>query len=121
MAGWIKLHRSMIDWEWYDDANTCRLFIHCLLRANHSDTKWRGHSIKRGQFITSLETLEKEIGLSTSQIRTSLKKLISTGEIASLSQARSRVMTIVQYESYQSDSKLSDRLVTSSSQADDNR
>lgn len=117
--GWIKLHRVTTGWEWYTDHNTCRLFIHCLLRANHTDTKWRGQEIKRGQFITSIETLQKETGLSTSQIRTSIKKLISTNEIASLSQARSRVITIVEYDTYQGDDRLSDKLVTSSSQADD--
>jgi hypothetical protein len=119
MSGWIKLHRALIDWEWYTDHNTCRLFIHCLLRANHSDTKWRGHELKRGQFLTSLESLSSETGLSVSQIRTGLKKLKSTDEIASLSQARSRVITVLKYDQYQSDDRLNDKLVAGSSQADD--
>jgi len=119
MSGWIKLHRSTIGWEWYSDHNTCRLFIHCLLRANYEDAKWRGQTIKRGQFITSIETLQKETGLSTSQIRTSIKKLISTNEIASLSQARSRVITIVEYDSYQANDNQDDKLMAGSSQADD--
>lgn len=113
--GWIKLHRSMIDWEWYTDQNTSRLFIHCLIRANHSDTKWRGNIIKRGQFITSLDTLSCETGLTISQIRTAFKKLVDTDEIASLSQARSRIITVVKYDQYQAD----DKLIASSSQADD--
>lgn len=117
--GFIKLHRQMIEWEWYDDPNTMRLFIHCLLRANHKDNNWRGILIKRGSFLTSLDTLSKELKLSISQIRTSIKKLESTNEIASLSQARSRVITIVSYETYQANDKLSDKLVTSSSQASD--
>ncbi len=119
MSGWIKLHRALIDWEWYTDHNTCRLFIHCLLRANHSDTKWRGQELKRGQFLTSLESLSSETGLSISQIRTGFKKLKSTNEIASLSQARSRIITVVHYNSYQSDDRLSDKLVAGSSQAGD--
>ncbi len=28
--GFIKLHRKIIDWEWYDDINTKTLFIHIL-------------------------------------------------------------------------------------------
>lgn len=119
-AGWIKLHRQLLEWEWYDDTNTKCLFLHCLLRANHSDTEWRGHNIKRGQFLTSVDTLTRETGLSVSQIRTSLKKLISTNEIASKSQARSTVITVLGYDSHQDNDKPVDKLMTMKSQADDN-
>ena len=119
-TGWIKLHRELLSWEWYDDMNTKCLFIHCLLRANHSDTEWRGHKIKRGQFLTSVETLTRETGLSVSQIRTSLKKLNSTNEIASKSQARSTIITVLSYDSHQDSDKPDDKLMTMKSQADDN-
>tara|TARA_R110000822_G_scaffold46917_1_gene124788 strand:- start:365 stop:1042 length:678 start_codon:yes stop_codon:yes gene_type:complete len=119
-TGWIKLHRQLLEWEWYDDTNTKCLFLHCLLRANHSDTEWRGHNIKRGQFLTSVDTLTRETGLSVSQIRTSLKKLISTNEIASKSQARSTVITVLSYDSHQDNDKPVDKLMTMKSQADDN-
>lgn len=101
MAGWIKLHRSIVDWEWYDDINTTRLFIHLLLVANHSAQKWRGITIDRGQKLTSLERLSKETGLSVSKIRTSIKKLILTDEIASQSHAQYTVFTIKNYDYYQ--------------------
>jgi len=119
-TGWIKIHRQLLEWEWYDDVNTKCLFLHCLLRANHSDTEWRGHNIKRGQFLTSVDTLTRETGLTVSQIRTSLKKLISTSEIASKSQARSTVITVVGYDSYQDNDKQDDKLMTMKSQADGN-
>lgn len=117
-TGWVMLHRQLLQWEWYDDINTSRLFIHCLLRANHSDNKWRGIDIKRGSFLTSLESLSKETHLTVSQIRTSLKKLISTGELTSKSQARNRVITILEYNRWQADSSKIDKLVASSSQDD---
>ena len=113
--GWIKLHRSLLDWEWYDDANVVRLFLHCTLRANHTEKQWRGITISRGQFYTSLDTLVAETGLSTSQLRTCFKKLESTGEVTSSSQARGRMVTVKNYDQYQQD----DRLMTGSSQADD--
>ena len=117
--GWIKLHRQLLEWEWYDDINACRLFVHCLLRANHSNNKWRGIDIKRGSFITSLESLNRETGLSVSQIRTALKKLISTGELASKSQAKNRVITVLGYDSYQQDDKQTSKLLASKSQGSD--
>lgn len=117
--GFITLHRKILDWEWYDDLNVTRLFIHCLLRANHKDNNWRGISIKRGSFLTSISTLSKETQLSISQIRTAIKKLKSTSEIASQSQAQYSVITMLQYDHYQANDKpianqsqTNDKLVT---------
>lgn len=117
--GWIKLHRSMLDWEWYTDINVCRLFTHMLLKANHKDKNWRGILIKRGQTLTSLNTLESETGLSKSQIRTAIKKLISTQEIAQQSHSQHTVFTIKNYDSYQVDDTQNDKPVTRESHADD--
>lgn len=117
--GWIKLHRALLEWEWYDDNNTFRLFIHCLLRANHADKEWRGKHIKRGSFFTSLDSLASETGLTVRQIRTSLDKLESTGELTSSGQARGRMITVSKYDSYQSDDKLDDSQMTAKRQADD--
>ena len=119
-TGWIKLHRQFLEWEWYDDSNTKCLFLHCLLRANHADTEWRGHKIKRGQFLTSVDTLARETGLSVSKIRTSLKKLVSTNELASKSQARSTVITVVAYDTHQVSDKPVSNKVTLKSQPVDN-
>ena len=100
-SGWIKLHIRLLDWECYDDINTSRLFLHCLLRANHSDTQWRGIEIKRGTFITSLSTLKKETGLSIQNIRTSLAKLKSTHELTHKRGGNNQVISMVHYDLYQ--------------------
>jgi len=101
VTGWIKLHRSLLDWEWFDDHNTFRLFTYILLKANFEPKKWHGISIARGQLLTSLPTLASETGLSLQTIRTSLTKLKSTGELTDKSTARNRTLTIVNYEDYQ--------------------
>lgn len=118
-TGWIKLHRGLIEWEWYSDINTSRLFIHCLLRANHADKDWRGITIKRGSFYSSLDSLARETGLSVSQIRTSFKKLGLTGEVTSQPQATGRMIYVSNYELYQSDDKPNDRQLAGKSQASD--
>ena len=51
--GFIVLHRAFLDWEWYGDINTSRLFLHLLLLANHQDVKWQGIVIRRGELVTS--------------------------------------------------------------------
>ena len=119
--GWVKMHRSMLDWEWYSDINVCRLFMHMILKANHKDGKWRGILINRGQTLTSLNTLESETGLSKSQIRTAIKKLISTREIAQQSHSQHTVFTVINYDSYQGDDTQSSIPVTSGSHTSDTR
>jgi hypothetical protein len=92
-----------------------------ILKANHKDNKWRGILIKRGQTLTSLNTLESETGLSKSQIRTAVKKLISTREIAQQSHSQHTVFTVVNYESYQGDDTQDSTVVASQSHANDTR
>jgi hypothetical protein len=102
MEGWIKLHRSLIDWEWYQDANARSLFMHLLLMANHDDGKWKGQIIKRGQRLTSLKHLSAETGISIQSLRTSISKLKSTHEITHESTHSFTLITICNYETYQS-------------------
>lgn len=99
--GFIVLHRKITDWEWYTDVNTAHLFMHFLIRANYSDTSWRGIEIKRGSFITSLETLSAETGLTVKQVRIALQKLIDTGEVANKSTSKFRIITVKNYDLYQ--------------------
>ena len=103
--GFIVLHRKIIDWEWYTDTNTAHLFMHCILRANFKDTTWRGISVKRGSFVTSLETLSAETGLTVKQIRIALQKLINTGEVANKSTSKFRIITVNNYDLYQKQGK----------------
>lgn len=81
MQGYIKLHRQIIEWEWYKNIPVKILFLHCLLRANHADKKWQGIMIKKGSFITSLDNLAFETGLTKRQVRTALDKLKMTHEV----------------------------------------
>ena len=42
-GGFIKIHRSLLEWEWYQDTNTKTVFIHLLLTANYKDKNWKGN------------------------------------------------------------------------------
>lgn len=81
MEGYIKLHRKIVNWQWYTDIPTRILFEHLLLTANWFDNKWRDIEIKRGQRVTSIKHLADETGLTVRQIRTSLDKLEKTRRI----------------------------------------
>lgn len=101
MNGWIKIHRKMVNWEWYHDQNVRLVFLHMLLKANFKAKKWCGTTIQRGQFITSIGRLSKEIGLSNQQIRTALEKLKSTGEITTKATNKYTMVTVENYALYQ--------------------
>lgn len=101
MEGYIKLYRQIMKWEWYDDANTFRLFIHLLLKANYEDAQWRGLKIKRGQLFTSIGHLSHELKISDKAIRIALDKLIKTKEVASKGASNGTMITICKYDSYQ--------------------
>lgn len=99
--GWIKLHRKLLDWEWYNDANTMRLFIHLLLTVNYEPKKWQGMTINPGQRVVGREKLAKELGVSEQSLRTSLTKLKSTNNLTIKSTNKFSVITIEKWEEYQ--------------------
>lgn len=100
--GYIALYRKILAWRWYKDGNTCRVFIHLLIKANHKENNWKGITIQRGQLITSSEILAEELGLSRQNIRTALKKLKSTNDINMESTNRFTIISIKNYDIYQS-------------------
>lgn len=99
--GFVKLYRKMVDWEWYDDIPTFRLFLHLLITANWKDEQWHGITINRGQRLCSLSVLSGETKLSMRQTRTALGHLESTGEVTSLVTPNYRIITLKNYEKYQ--------------------
>lgn len=100
--GYIKLFRSLLNWEWIDKPETLSTFIFLLLTVNHSDNEWHGMTIKRGQTVTSYTEIAHKMGLSVQQVRTSVKRLISTGELTHQTTNRYSLITIRNYEVYQS-------------------
>ncbi len=100
-GGFIKIHRSLLEWEWYQDINTKTVFIHLLLTANYEDKNWKGSKICRGQKVTSYQNLANELNMSIQNVRTAIKHLISTGEITSNQQAKYSLITIKNYDKFQ--------------------
>jgi len=95
------LHRKMTEWEWYTDPNTCHLFQHLVLMAQHKATKFRGVILQPGQLITGRDTLSEQTGISVRSVRTSLKHLKSTNEVTIKTTRHFSVITIVKYKDYQ--------------------
>lgn len=101
VPGYVKLYRQLIDWEWYQDPNTMRLFIHCLIKANYEDKKWKGTLIEAGSFVTSSTVLSEELHLSRAQIRRSIFNLQNTKEIAIKTTNKTTIITVLNWATYQ--------------------
>lgn len=115
--GFIVINRKILEWEWYKDINTVRLFIHCLLKANWKKGNFMGVEVERGSFVTSLPKLSEETSLSISNIRTSLKRLILTDTITSKNHSKFRIITIKNYNEYQDLNRETNSQLTGNQQA----
>ena len=105
MSGWVKLHRSIRDWEWYTDSNTVHLFVHMLILASHKETRYRGEVITPGSFVSGRERLSAETGISQQKVRTIINRLKSTNELTIKSTSKYSVFTLVNWAKYQSEEK----------------
>lgn len=99
--GYIKLYRQFLYWEWYNDINTLRLFLHLLLNASHKTFKASGQNLSAGQLITGRKKLADELKMSEREIRTALEHLKRTGEIDQQTTSQYSIITIKNWNSYQ--------------------
>ncbi len=128
MEGWIKLHRKLLEWEWFSNQKILQIFIYILLKANHEEKQWHGTTIKRGELVTSLKSISNSTGLSIRSIRTCLKQLKSTHELTSKATNRYTLISITNYDYWQSkeygdmqNGTLSDKQTTNKRQTNDNK
>ena len=99
--GYIKLHREIMRWEFWNDPPVFRTFLVLLLEANVTDSMVHGVQIERGQVLTSYPRLAKDTGLSVMQIRLALKKLSTTGSITVKKMPKFSVVSINNYKKFQ--------------------
>ena len=108
-----------MEWEWYGNINTCRLFIHMLLKANWKDGKFQGKVIPRGSFVSSIQKLSEETELTMSEVRTAISHLKSTGELTSKSYSKYSIFTVNNYCLYQTNDTQNDIQMTSNQHSND--
>lgn len=100
-SGYIKLFRSILDWEWYGDPMTKIVFLELLLRASFDIVKIEGIELQAGQVIVGRKKLAERLGVSEQNIRTALKHLEDTKEITTKPTKRFTIVTIQNWQKWQ--------------------
>lgn len=113
----IKLDRNIINWRWYGNPKVLSVFIWLIVKANIRKGNFEKDVIERGSLVTSNAHIAEGCNLTFQNVRTALANLEETGEIKRIQRNHYQIITIVNYESYQSDSRNSIGQLTSNSQA----
>lgn len=121
-GGWVKLHRKLLEWEWYGDAHMVHLLVHLLLTASHERKEYKGLTIKRGQLATTTKELSEALGTSRTSIWRRLKRLEMERFVELEVKQKETIITICKYDSYQENKKKSGtRGETKAKQSHNNR
>lgn len=107
--GYMKLHRQMLDWEWFGNSPMVHIWIYFLLKANEEDSTWQGIVVHRGSFVTSLDSISKDTNLSVRVIRTCIERLKATNKVTSKTTNRYTIITICNYDNYEHKENESDK------------
>lgn len=104
-GGWVKLHRKLLEWEWYGDAHMVHLLVHLLLTASHEERRYKGLTIRRGQLVTTIKELADALGASETSTRRRMKRLKSGGFLTIKVAHNKTTITICNYDSCQMNKK----------------
>ena len=95
--GFVKLPRTILEWEWYDHPDVFRIYIHLLIKVNYAPARWRGMDILEGEHITSTAKLSEELNMSEFKVRESLSKLEKTGFLKKTTTNKFTKLKLLQY------------------------
>lgn len=109
MTGWLKLHRELMDKPIWESSTAAQhsILITLLMMANHKEKEWefngKKYKAEPGQFVTSLEAIRKKSGkdVSIQNVRTALVRFEKLEFLTSQSTNRNRLITILNWASYQ--------------------
>ena len=108
-AGWVKLHRKLVDNPIFKNDKLFRVFMYCLLKASHKDHEQLvGDSIvalKAGELATGRAAISSATGLSEQNIKTAISKLKALGIITSKPTNKYSIISILNWDSYQQDNQ----------------
>ena len=122
MSGWIKLHRSLSGSEIARHPEYMAVWVHLLLKAQHSDyTAVVGRStvdLKAGQLVFGRVKFSLETGVSENKVRAALDVMKKLNMITIKSHTKFSIISITKWHDYQSSSPTNNHEMASSQPAD---
>ena len=112
---WVRLHHSMLEWEWYGDRNVTAVFLHLILLGHTGVWRHQGAAMPPGTLITSVDELAATLSLARGTVSRALEVLKRSGEITatrdptSTSNRRKTLITIVNWGEKQGKKSISVR------------
>jgi len=105
----ITLHRKIITSSCFDDAELLKLWIWCLVRANHKDREiihaGQVIKLKRGEFITGRFEAAKELKITPMKFRSRITLLQKMSMISKKVTNKYTIISVINYDYYQSGAK----------------
>lgn len=90
MKGWIKMHRTLLEWEHFKEPRVVTVFFALLLSAERD-----------GKTSINLGELMSRTGLSHNTVAGAIAKLVKSGEITREKRGQNIYTTITNWSSYQ--------------------
>lgn len=109
--GFVKLPRDVINKPWYNRNGTLKVYIELLINAAWKDFEYNGITLKKGQFITSVNKLAERCQLTVQQTRTALSHLRSTNDITIETTPKYSIITVLNGSEDDEDNKPANNLV----------
>lgn len=104
--GFALIHRQFMDSRLYRDSQAVHLWLHLILKANHTDEEVNTDIgmmiVRRGQMITGRPTLVSETFIPDNKVKSLLRTFESKGMINIESKGRKfSLISIVKYDDFQ--------------------
>jgi hypothetical protein len=112
-GGFVKLSRRIQDHELMATDWPFRLWVWCLIQANHKPRKHRGQLIQRGQFITGRNSGASRLCVSPSKFYRGLQQLEEMGCVSLNVNSSWTTVTVCKYSTYQDKKQKSEQHVNS--------
>lgn len=113
MAGWIKVHRGLLDWKFANKPDYMAVWMNLLLSASHDgyDTAVGNQlvSVKKGQIITGRKRISKETGVQEMKVERILSALVLYQQIEQQTFTKYRLISIVKWDEYQTTEQQSEQ------------
>ena len=101
--GYIRLHRSLMEWHYSNNPSMLAVWTHLLMLAEYEDCQYEGVTVHRGELLVSQQWLAQKVGISEKQLRLCLRKLEEDNEISKKRAGKRTIISILKYADYQSD------------------